>query len=187
MALALVLGGCTSSPQLLWEEYTSAGLQAFAAGQYGRAEMLLNRAAQKAEDLGPRELGRSLNNLGELARQHARVAATRGDATRAARDLTEAERYFQRAVKVKEVGLGIDHPDVATSLNNLAQVYAAQHRESDAVPVLERSLKIQEKALDAEHPALRRTLTSLADAYRHVGRDKDAFVLEVRVKLLRPE
>ena len=172
-AIAFALAGCASSAQLLWEEYTSAGLEAFAAGQYGRAELYLNRAAQKAEDLGPRELGRSLNNLGEVARRRGRPM--------------EAERFFQRAVAVKETGLGLDHPDVATSLNNLAQVYLTQSREREAVPVLERSLRIQEKALDAEHPALRRTLTVLAETYRRVGRAADAFVMEVRLRLLRPE
>ncbi len=187
MIAALFCGACASNAQFLYEEYTSAGLQAFGAGQFSRAELYLNRAAQKAEDLGPRELGRSLNNLGELARQHARVAASRGDDSRAGRDLTDAEHYFQRAVAVKETGLGAEDPDVATSLNNLAQVYIAQQRDADAVPVLERSLKIQEKALDADHPALRRTLTLLSDAYRHLGRDNDAFAMDTRIHMLRPE
>jgi tetratricopeptide (TPR) repeat protein len=169
----VVLAGCASSERLLWEEYTSAGLQAYAAGQYGRSEMFLNRAAQKAEELGPQELGRSLNNLGELARR-------RGNAA-------QAERFFTRAVAVKEAGLGTDHPDVATSLNNLAQVYVGQNRDAEAVPVLERSLAIQEKALDAEHPALRRTLILLAEVYRRVGRAQDAFIMEVRARILREE
>lgn len=169
----LLLAGCASSERLLWEEYTSAGLQAFGAGQYGRAESFLNRAAQKAEELGPQELGRSLNNLGELARRRGK--------------LTEAEHFFARAVAVKETGLGVDHPDVATSLNNLAQVYLAQHREADAAPLLERSLAIQEKALDDEHPALRRTMVVLAEVYRRLGRADDAFYMEVRARLLRPE
>ena len=173
VAAALCFAGCASSAQLLYEEYTTAGLQAFRAGQYGRSEQFLNRAAEKAEELGPREKGRSLNNLGELARRRGKQ--------------DEAERFFQRAVAVKEAGLGRDHPDVATSLNNLAQVYLARHRAADAVVLLERSIAIQEKALDPEHPALRRTLNVLADVYRTLGRDNDAFVTEVRVRLLRPE
>lgn len=173
VSAVLLLAGCASSARLLWEEYTSAGLQAYGAGQYGRAEMFLNRAAQKAEELGPKELGRSLNNLGELARRRGKTA--------------EAEGFFKRAVAVKETGLGADHPDVATSLNNLAQVHLAQRREAEAAALLERSLAIQEKALDAEHPVLRRTLTLLADVYRRLGRADDAFIMEVRARLLRPE
>jgi tetratricopeptide (TPR) repeat protein len=170
---ALLVAGCASSERLLWEEYTSAGLQAYGAGQYGRAEMFLNRAAKKAEDLGPQELGRSLNNLAELARRQGRAA--------------EAEHLFARALAVKEAGLGRDHPDVATSLNNLAQVYVAQGRDVAAVPLLERSLGIQEKTLDPEHPVLRRTLTLLAVVYRHLGRADEAFILDVRAHLLRED
>jgi tetratricopeptide (TPR) repeat protein len=173
LCVALLVAGCASSPRLLWEEYTSAGLQAYGAGQYGRAEMYLNRAARKAEDLGPQELGRSLNNLAELARRQGRAA--------------EAERLFARALAVKEMGLGPDHPDVATSLNNLAQIYVAQGRDAAAAPLLERSLGIQEKALDPEHPVLRRTLTLLAEVYRHLGRAEEAFILDVRARMLREE
>src|SRR4029453_2849001 len=81
-ALVLALAGCASSAQLLWEEYTNAGLSAARAGQYNRASMFLNRAAQKAEELGPQELGRSLNNLAELARRRGQT--------------DEAERLFLR-------------------------------------------------------------------------------------------
>jgi tetratricopeptide (TPR) repeat protein len=169
----LVLAGCASSERVLFEEYTSAGLQEYSAGKYGRAERYLIRAAEKAEALGPQEHGRSLNNLGELARR-------RGN-TR------EAERLFLRSLAVKEAGLGADHPDVATTLNNLAQVYVGQQRDAEAVALLERSLKIQEGALDDEHPALRRTLTALAEVYRRLGRDEDAFIAEVRKRLLREE
>ena len=171
MFALLLLAGCASSERLLWEEYTSEGLRAYGAGQYGRAQMFLSRAAQKAEELGPQELGRSLNNLGELARRRGQTA--------------EAERYFARALAVKETGLGLDHPDVATTLTNLAQVYRAQSRDAEAVPLLERSLAIQEKALDAEHPVLRRTLTLLAEVYRQLGRADDAFIMEVRARMLR--
>jgi tetratricopeptide (TPR) repeat protein len=167
----LVFAGCASSERLLFEEYTSAGLQAYGAGQYGRAERYLTRAAEKAELLGPQEHGRSLNNLGELARRRGNVS--------------EAERAFLRSLAVKEAGLGPEHPDVATTHNNLAQVYVSQQREAEAAMLLERSLKIQEKALDDAHPGLRRTLTMLVEVYRRLGRDEDAFIAEVRRRMLR--
>ena len=88
---------------------------------------------------------------------------------------------------MKESELGPVHPDVATSLNNLAQLYVAQGRDSEAAPLLERSLAIQAKALDNEHPVLGRTLTLLAEVYRHLGREEDAFEAEVRKRLLREE
>jgi tetratricopeptide (TPR) repeat protein len=172
-AIALALAGCASSERLLFEEYTSAGLQAYGAGHYSRSEQYLKKAEQKAEALGPQEHGRSLNNLGELARR-------RGN-------LNEAERLFLRALAVKEAGLGADHPDVATTLNNLAQVYVAQNRDAEAAAALERSLKIQETAFDEEHPALRRTLTMMIEVYQKLGRDEDAFIAKVRRQMLREE
>ena len=45
--------------------------------------------------------------------------------------------------------LGSDHPDVGTSLNNLAALYQAQGRYSEAEPLYKRSLTIYEKALGA--------------------------------------
>jgi len=172
-AAVLMLGGCVSNERFLWEEYTTAGIQAVRVGHYARAEQFLTRAAKKAEELGPQEKGRSFNNLAELYRRQGRAA--------------DAERYFTQALSVKESELGPDHPDVATSLNNLAQLYVAQGRDSEAAPLLERSLAIQEKALDAEHPVLGRTLTLLAEVYRHLGREEDAFEAEVRKRLLREE
>jgi tetratricopeptide (TPR) repeat protein len=169
----LLLAGCVSNQRFLWEEYTTAGIQAVRVGHYARAEQFLTRAAQKAEELGPQERGRSLNNLAELYRRQGRAA--------------DAERYFTQALSLKEAELGEDHPDVATSLNNLAQLYVMQKRDLEAAPLLERSLAIQGKALDAEHPVLGRTMTLLAEVYRHLGREGDAFELEVRKRMLRED
>ena len=36
--------------------------------------------------------------------------------------LAEAEPYYQRSLAIREKSLGPDHPDVAESLNNLAQL-----------------------------------------------------------------
>jgi tetratricopeptide (TPR) repeat protein len=88
---------------------------------------------------------------------------------------------------VKESELGEDHPDVATSLNNLAQLHMARSRYLEAAPLLERSLAIQEKALGAEHAVLGRTLTLLGEVYRHLGREDALFEVEARKRLLREE
>jgi hypothetical protein len=36
-----------------------------------------------------------------------------------------AEPLYQRALRIRETALGPDHPDVALSLNNLAELYHA--------------------------------------------------------------
>jgi tetratricopeptide repeat protein/CHAT domain-containing protein len=40
-----------------------------------------------------------------------------------------AEALFQRGLAIREAALGKDHPAVATSLNNLADVYIMYHFE----------------------------------------------------------
>ncbi len=49
--------------------------------------------------------------------------------------------------------LGKDHPNVATSLNNLAELYKAQGQYDKAQPLYERSLGILEKVLGKDHPS----------------------------------
>jgi len=46
---------------------------------------------------------------------------------------------------------GIGHPAVATTLNNLAELYKTQGQYSVAVPLYWRALAIREKALGPEH------------------------------------
>ena len=41
-----------------------------------------------------------------------------------------------------EKALGPDHPDVAQSLNNLADLYSAQGRHADAEPLYKRALAL---------------------------------------------
>ena len=57
---------------------------------------------------------------------------------------------------------GPEHPDTATSLNNLAQLYADMGDYAKAEPLYQRALKINEKALGPEHQH-RTCLDNLAD------------------------
>jgi len=67
---------------------------------------------------------------------------------------SDAEPLYVRSLAISEQQLGADHPDVATSLNNLASLYQSQGRYSEAEPLYERSLLILEKVLPANHPHL---------------------------------
>jgi tetratricopeptide (TPR) repeat protein len=54
---------------------------------------------------------------------------------------SEAIPLAQRVLTICEKALGPDHPDVATSLNNLAELYRVQGRYADAERLYERSFK----------------------------------------------
>jgi len=57
--------------------------------------------------------------------------------------------------------LGPQHPDVATTLNNLAALYYNTERYEEALSLFERSLKIFEIKLGSEHPYFKQTKKSI--------------------------
>ena len=93
---------------------------------------------------------------------------------------------------IREKALGSDHPNVATSLNNLAGLYDHQGQYADAEPLYKRSLAIREKALGPDHPDVANSLNDLAGLYRELGRYADAEPLykrslAIRQKALGPD
>ena len=52
----------------------------------------------------------------------------------------EGELLHKRSVAILEETLGIQHPDAALSLNNLAEFYRIQSRYSDALPIVQRTI-----------------------------------------------
>ena len=58
----------------------------------------------------------------------------------------EAEPLYRRALAAQERALGPDHPDVGTSLNELAGLYQALGRTAEAEQLMKRALAIREKA-----------------------------------------
>ena len=62
-----------------------------------------------------------------------------------------AEPLYVRSLAIREKVLGPEHPDVATSLNNLAELFSAQGNYADAEPFHRRSLEINAQAPRPEH------------------------------------
>jgi len=81
----------------------------------------------------------------------------------------QAESLYQRALKIREAQLGPDHPDVASSLNNLAALYQAMGGYGQAEPYYQRALKIVEAKLGPDHPKMASSLNNLAELYRAMG------------------
>ncbi|MDB9349358.1 tetratricopeptide repeat protein, partial [Nodularia spumigena] len=48
--------------------------------------------------------------------------------------------------------LGDNHPDVATSLNNLANLYYSQGRYDEAEPLYLQAFKIRQQVFGVDHP-----------------------------------
>ena len=91
----------------------------------------------------------------------------------------------KKALEVAEENVGPYHPDVAASLNNLAELYRTQGHYAQAEPLYKRSLKIVEEALGPNHPSVANSLGNLAGLYRATKRDKEAEPLEERAARIR--
>lgn len=81
--------------------------------------------------------------------------------------------------------LGKDHPDTATSLNNLAELLCNKGDYSGAEPLYRRALAIYEKDLGPEHPNVATVQENMAGMYRKMGRDKEAEILEKKAARIR--
>ena len=67
----------------------------------------------------------------------------------------------KKALEVAEQNVSSNHPDVATSLNNLALLYESQGHYAQAEPLFKRSLAILEKALGPDHPDVKHQSTEI--------------------------
>ena len=75
----------------------------------------------------------------------------------------------KKALGVAEESVGPNHPDVATSLNNLALLYDTQGQYALAEPLYKRSLAIAEQSLGPDHPDVATSLNNLAGLYATQG------------------
>jgi tetratricopeptide (TPR) repeat protein len=99
----------------------------------------------------------------------------------------EAEPLYQRALQIREQSLGLEHSDVAYSLNNLAELYRVQGKYAEAKPLYQRALHIWEQSLGLEHPNVAHPLNGLANLYREQGKYAEAEPLYQRALRLREQ
>ncbi len=81
----------------------------------------------------------------------------------------QAAPFLERSLGIREKMLGPEHPDVASSLNNLANLYYVQGDYASAAPLHQRSLGIREKVLGPKHPEVATSLNNLALVYHDQG------------------
>ena len=106
------------------------------------------------------ELGLLLNQTGYFLNEQGRYA--------------EAEPLYLQALDICRSKLGNTHPDTATSLNNLAELYRSQGRYADVEPLYLQALDIWRSQLGETHPNTAGSLNNLAALYRSQGRYENA-------------
>ena len=98
-----------------------------------------------------------------------------------AEDIAKLEQQLAE----QERTLGAEHPEVAVTLNNLADMYQNQARYDEAEPLFRRALAIYEKQLGAEHPNVAVVLNNLAFLYNNQARYAEAESLYYRALKIR--
>jgi eukaryotic-like serine/threonine-protein kinase len=91
-----------------------------------------------------------------------------------------ARELLQRALVIREEGLGPEHPDVAATLGNLARVHRSMGEHADALRLATRSLTVWEVALGPEHPNVATALGELGVIRASAGEYREAIELVER-------
>ncbi|BAY23125.1 NB-ARC domain-containing protein [Calothrix sp. NIES-2100] len=92
----------------------------------------------------------------------------------------QAVTWCQNCLEVTKKRLGESHPDVGTSLNNLASLYDSQGRYSEAEPLYVQALELRRRSLGESHPNVATSLNNLAGLYDSQGRYSEAEPLYVQ-------
>ncbi|WP_225885369.1 tetratricopeptide repeat protein [Leptolyngbya sp. KIOST-1] len=99
----------------------------------------------------------------------------------------QAEPWWLDLLAVVRDRLGEAHPNVATSLNNLAELYRSQGRYSEAEPLFQEALALRKQLLGEAHPDVATSLNNLAELYRSQGRYSEAEPLLQEALALRKQ
>jgi tetratricopeptide (TPR) repeat protein len=104
----------------------------------------------------------------------ARVETVLGHSLRLLGDYAGAQPAYERALALHERLLGPDHPDVAKSLYDLANLYRDRGRYREAELLYQRALAIQERGLGPDDSDVFVTRTILLLIYWYQGRYAEA-------------
>lgn len=162
----------------------SAGYFLSAQGQHSQAELLVRRALAILEkSLGDEhlEVASILNTLGDLLYNRAPQQDHPSDSQA---QYLEAELLVRRSLTIREEALGAEHPEVASSLNNLAALLHLQGKSEEAEQLFRRALSTLQQSLGAQHPDLARSLNNLGLFLHGQGQSKEAEELYRRALLI---
>jgi tetratricopeptide (TPR) repeat protein len=98
-----------------------------------------------------------------------------------------AENSHLRCLTATQELLGERHPDVATSINNLAGLYCSQGRYEEAETLFKQALALRQELLGERHPNIATSLNNLAGLYYSQGRYEEAETLFKQALALRQE
>ena len=100
----------------------------------------------------------------------------------------QALKYYEKALKIRMQVLGENHPDLATSYNNIAEVYATMKDFKKALEYHEIALKIRIQVLGENHPDVATSYNNLGAVYNNLANFEEALeklqkALKIRIKV----
>ena len=101
-------------------------------------------------------------NLKDQPLVEANVRNTIGNTLRALARYDDAEPNLRKSLEIRRAALPADHPNIATGLNNLAELLRGQNKLAEAEPLFREALAISLAALPAGHPDIALGLNNLA-------------------------
>jgi len=85
-----------------------------------------------------------------------------------------ARPLMQYTLTIREQQFGINHLDLITNLNHLADLYFEEGRHMEAEPLYKRALTIREQQLGTDHLDIVQSYNNLAELYRSRGKFMEA-------------
>lgn len=158
---AMLKDGMNEETQHMWIERVVQSLnQAFPEVEYStweRCQRYLPHALECARlikqcNISSPHAARLLNQAGEYLQDRGQY--------------TQAEQFYQQALDIREQVLGPEHPDLATSLDNLATIYEFQWKFEQAEPLYQRALVMLEHVLEPGKTDLAASLNNVALFYQ---------------------
>lgn len=134
-------------------------------GNYTKAEKYYQEALQNNKIVygaQSTQYSNALNNLGSL---YLAKALQRKSQKEIDENLMKAEKCFLQTLLIDSLTIGMQHPDYAMHLNNLAELYRNIGNAEKAEPLYLKTLAIEKKVFGEEHPHLAVTYHNIALLY----------------------
>lgn len=86
--------------------------------------------------------------------------------------------WYEKCLKKCQLRFGFEHPDVASSLDNLAGIHEHQGHYREAELLYQQALEISKRLLGYKHSSVVTSLNNLASLYHKQGRYKESKLLQ---------
>jgi tetratricopeptide (TPR) repeat protein len=81
----------------------------------------------------------------------------------------EAITYYEKSLKISQNTPHANHPNLASSYNNIGEAYRNMGEYSKTLSYYEKALEIYQRTLPTNHPFLATSYNNIGEAYRNMG------------------